>query len=89
MESASSTLTDLTESSSSPRLAISNGASMYALLETSSLSFLDSTVDFVFYLNNFALRKKLLRQSNVYQARQKSCLFLAQLHSLTLLCTLT
>ena len=48
MESASSTLTDLTESSSSPRLAISNGASMYALLETSSLLFLDSTVDFVF-----------------------------------------
>ena len=89
MESASSTFTDLTESSSSPRLAISNGASMYALLETSSLLFLDSAVDFIFYLNNFASGKKLLRQSNVHRVRKKSCLLLAQLHRLTQLCTLT
>ena len=41
MESASSTLTDLTESSSSPRLANSIGTSMYASLRPCFQSFLN------------------------------------------------
>ena len=58
MESASSTLTDLTESSSSPRLAISNGASMYALLVTSSLSLSSFYSRFCFLFEQFCSGEK-------------------------------